>query len=320
MRIFVRILFGVMAFALAWSAFAQTYPTRPVRLLVGYAAGGGADGLARVLAARLSGELGQQVVVENRPGAAGAVAADVLVKAAPDGYTLYFAESGALIAPSINPRIAYDPVRNFAPVGAVCTLPLAFVVNPGFPAKSTQELITVLRANPGKYSYASPGVGTVQHFAFELFMRSAGVNVLHIPYKGAASMMPDIISGQVPIGVISAAAAIGQMKAGKIRTIGVTSPQRLASAPDWPALAETLPGFDAAPRLFVVAPTGTTQAVIGRMNGAIRAALASRELQENYAKQGTTTTPGTPEELGAQIAAEVKSWSTIAREANIKAE
>ncbi len=289
-------------------------------MLVGYGAGGGADALGRILAAKLSEGLGQQVVVENRPGAAGAVAADVLIKAAPDGYTLYYADSGALIAPSINHQITYDPVKDFTPVAPVCTLPLAFALNPEFPARTTKELIAVLKASPGRYSSSSPGVGTVQHFAFEMFMRAAGVKLIHVPYKGAASMIPDIISGQVPIGVISAAAALGQMKGGKIRIIAITSPQRLPNAPDWPALAETLPGFDAAPRLFVVAPVGTPPGVIARLNEAIRAALATKDLQENYASQATTTTPGSAEDLGKQIAAEVKNWATIAREANIKAE
>ena len=301
-------------------AIAQSYPSRPVKMLVGYAAGGGMDSLARVLAAKLTETLGQQVLVENRAGASGAVAADAMIKSPADGYTIYAAESGALILPAINPKISYDPVRNFLPVGGVATLPMAFVVTNAFPAKNAQELIAALKAAPGKYSYASPGVGTVQHFAFELFMRSAGVSAVHIPYKGAATMMPDIISGQVPVAVISASAAMGQVKAGKIRTIALTSPQRISSAPDWPAMAETLAGFDAAPRVFVVAPVGTPQPVVTRMNEAMRAALASKDLQENYERQGATAMPSSPEELGRQIAEETRRWATIAKEANIKSD
>ena len=301
-------------------AMAQAYPNRPVKMLVGYAAGGGMDSLARVLAAKLADTLGQQVLVENRAGASGAVAADAMIKSPADGYTIYAAESGALILPAINPKISYDPVRNFLPVGGVATLPMAFVVTNAFPAKNPQELIAALKAAPGKYSYASPGVGTVQHFAFELFMRSAGVSAVHIPYKGAATMMPDIISGQVPVGVISASAAIGQVKAGKIRTIAVTSPQRIAGAPDWPAMAETLSGFDAAPRVFVVAPVGTPQPVVARLNEAMRAALAAKDLQDNYERQGATATPTTPEDLGRQIAEETRRWAMIAKEANIRSE
>ena len=316
----LRVLFVLMFAVAAAGAGAQAYPSRPVKMLVGYAAGGGMDSLARVLAAKLTETLGQQVLVENRAGASGAVAADAMIKSPADGYTIYAAESGALILPAINSKISYDPVRNFLPVGGVATLPMAFVVTNAFPAKNAQELIAALKAAPGKYSYASPGVGTVQHFAFELFMRSAGVSAVHIPYKGAATMMPDIISGQVPVAVISASAAMGQVKAGKIRTIALTSPQRISSAPDWPAMAETLAGFDAAPRVFVVAPVGTPQPVVTRMNEAMRAALASKDLQENYERQGATAMPSSPEELGRQIAEETRRWATIAKEANIKSE
>jgi tripartite-type tricarboxylate transporter receptor subunit TctC len=233
---------------------------------------------------------------------------------------LMLAESGTLALPSVNPKVTFDPLRQFAPVGGVCMLPMAFVVSAAFPAASTSELIAVLKADPGKYGYASPGVGTLQHLAFELFKRQAGVNALHVPYKGAAAMMPDIISGQVPIGVISAIAAAGPTRAGRIRTLAVTSPQRLAAAPDWPAMAETLPGFSAAPNVFVVAPAGTPQRAISKLNGAIRGALGSREVEENFAKQGATATPSTPEELRAQIAEEVKRWAAVVKDAGIKLE
>jgi len=306
------------AFLLTTQAFPQEYPTRPVRMLVGYAPGGGMDTIARVLAPKLSEALGQQFVVENRPGASGGVAAEALAKSAPDGYVLMLAESGTLALPAVNPRVTFDPLRQFAPVGGVCMLPMAFVVNPGFPAKSTQELIAVLKANPGKYGYASPGVGSLQHLAFELFRRSAGVDALHVPYKGASAMMPDIMSGQVPIGVISALAAMGPTRAGRIRTLAVTSPQRLPSAPEWPTMAETLPGFSAAPNVFVVAPAGTPASVIQRVSGVIRAAISSRDVVEIFGKQGATPTPSSPAELGSQIAEEVRRWAAVVKDAGIK--
>ncbi len=300
--------------------FAQDYPTRAVRLLVGYPPGGGMDAIGRVLAPKLAEALGQQFVVENRPGASGGVAAEALAGANPDGHVLMLAESGTLALPSVNPKVTFDPARQFAPVGGVCMLPMAFVVNAAFPAASTRELIAVLKASPGKYSYASPGVGTLQHLAFALFQRQAGVDAVHVPYKGAAAMMPDLISGQVPIGVISAIAAAGPTRAGRIRSLAVTSPQRLTSAPDVPAMAETLPGFSAAPNVFVVAPAGVSQPVISKLNAAIRGALASREVEESFAKQGATPTPGTPEELRAQIAEEVKRWAAVVKDAGIKIE
>jgi tripartite-type tricarboxylate transporter receptor subunit TctC len=299
---------------------AQDYPTRAVRLLVGYPPGGGMDAIGRVLAPKLTEALGQQFVVENRPGASGGVAAEALAGANPDGHVLMLAESGTLALPSVNPKVTFDPARQFAPVGGVCMLPMAFVVNAAFPAASTRELIAVLKASPGKYSYASPGVGTLQHLAFALFQRQAGVDAVHVPYKGAAAMMPDLISGQVPIGVISAIAAAGPTRAGRIRSLAVTSPQRLASAPDVPAMAETLPGFSAAPNVFVVAPAGASYNIVLKLNAAIRGALASREVEENFAKQGATPTPSTPDELRAQILDEVRRWAAVVKDAGIKVE
>jgi tripartite-type tricarboxylate transporter receptor subunit TctC len=278
------------------------------------------DAIARVLAPKLGESLGQQFVVENRPGASGGVAGEGIAGSAADGYVLMLAESGTLALPSVNPKVTLDPVRQFAPVGGVCMLPMAFVVNASFPAASTQDLIAALKANPGKYSYASPGVGTLQHLAFELFKRQAGVDAVHVPYKGASSMMPDLISGQVPIGVISALAAMGPTRAGRIRTLAVTSPQRLPSAPDWPAMAETLPGFSAAPNVFLVAPAGTSPAIVSKLNAGVRGALASGDVRASFAKQGATPTPGTPEELRAQIAEEVKRWAAVVKDAGIKLE
>ena len=276
----------------------QDYPNRPVRMLVGYPAGGGMDAIARVVAAKLSESLGQPLVVENRPGASGGVAAEALAASPTDGYVVMLAESGTLALPAVNPKVTFDPVRQFAPVGGVCMLPMAFVVNPTFPARTAQELVSVSKANPGKYGYASPGVGTMQHLAFESFRRQAGVEVLHVPYKGASAMMPDIMSGQVPIGVISAAPAIGPARAGKIRTLAVTSPGRLPTQPGWPALAETLPGFSAAPNVFLVGPPGIVQPAVARLSTALRRALDAREVH----------------------AEEVKRWATVVKDAGIKAE
>jgi tripartite-type tricarboxylate transporter receptor subunit TctC len=309
-----------LAFLFSMTANAQDYPARAVRMLVGYPPGGGMDTMARIVAPKLSEALGQQFVVENRPGASGGVAAEALVKSTADGHVLMVAESGTLALPAVNPKVTLDPVKQFVPVGGVCTLPMAFVVNPDFPAKSVAELVRQLKANPGKYSYASPGVGSLQHLAFELFQRQAGVSAVHVPYKGANAMMPDIMSGQVPIAVISALAATGPAKAGRIRTLAVTSPQRMPTNPDWPAMAETLPGFSAAPSVFLVAPPGTPSAVIQKLSNALRAALNASDVLENLAKQGATPAPSTSAELGAQIAEETKRWATVVKEAGIKTE
>jgi len=309
-----------LTFVLSMTANAQDYPARAVRMLVGYPPGGGMDTMARIIAPKLSEALGQQFVVENRPGASGGVAAEALVKSTADGHVLMVAESGTLALPAVNPKVTLDPVKQFVPVGGVCTLPMAFVVNPDFPAKSVAELVRELKANPGKYSYASPGVGSLQHLAFELFQRQAGVSAVHVPYKGANAMMPDIMSGQVPIAVISALAATGPAKAGRIRTLAVTSPQRMPTNPDWPAMAETLPGFSAAPSVFLVAPPGTPSAVIQKLSTALRAALNASDVLENLAKQGATPAPSTSAALGTQIAEETKRWATVVKDAGIKTE
>jgi tripartite-type tricarboxylate transporter receptor subunit TctC len=298
----------------------QDYPNRPVRLLVGFPPGGAMDSIARVMAPRLGAALGQQLVVDNRPGAAGAIAAGALVGSPADGYVLLLAESAALIVPAVNTKAGYDPVKQFAPVAGVCSLPLAIVVSPGFPAADARELIAVLKASPGKHSYASPGIGTLQHLAFELFKRSAGVDAVHVPYKGASAMMPDLMSGQVEIGAISALVAVAQSRTGKIKLIAVTSPQRLPGAPEVPAIAETLPGFDAAPNVFLVAPAGTPPAVVARLAEAVAGSLASKDVQDSFAKQGATATPAGPQELGKAIAAETARWAGVVKDAGIKAE
>jgi tripartite-type tricarboxylate transporter receptor subunit TctC len=275
------------------------------------------DTIARLIAPKLADSLGQPFLVENRTGAGGALAADALVRAAPDGYVLLLAESGTLIVPAINPKAAYDPVKQFAAVGGVCALPLALVSSTSFPAANVQELIGLLKASPGKYSYASPGVGTLQHLAFELFMRSAGVTALHVPYKGATAMMPDLMSGQVPIGVVSALAGVSQARGGKIRALAVTSAQRLPNAPEIPALAETIAGFEAAPNVFLVAPAGFSS---DKLSNAVRAAVTSPDVQESFSKQGATPMPAQPGELAARISAETRRWSAVVKDAGIKAE
>ena len=311
-----RVLFLLWFWACAVAA--QDYPARQVRVLVGYPPGGGMDTISRVVMPKLAEALGQPFLVENRPGASGGVAAEALVKSAPDGYVLMVAESGTLALPAVSPRVSLDPVRQFAPVGGICTLPMAFVANAEAPFRTTQEMIAALKANPGKYSYASPGIGTLQHLAFEQFRRAAGVEALHVPYKGAAAMMPDLMGGQVQIAVISALAAQGPSRTGKIRTLAVTSPQRLANSPELPTMAETLPGFNAAPSVFLVAPAGTPAAVVQRLSSVLRTALASRDVEENFAKQGATAAPGSPQELGALIAEETRRWAAVVKDAGIK--
>ena len=319
MKAFLAALLALTA-AFTGVAQAQQYPNRPIRMFVGYPAGGGADALARLTATHLSEALGQQVVVDNRAGAGGTLAADAVAKAQPDGYTLLFGETGLLIAPAIYASLPFDPVKSFAAVGSVAVLPLVVVANPAVPAKNAAELVALLKANPGKYSYASPGVGTVHHLAMELFRTQAGFDYVHVPYKGASALIPDLVSGQIPLGVLSAPPALAQVKSGKLRAIALTSPVKLAGAPEWPALADTLPGFDASPRLFVLAPAGTPGAVIARLDAAIKAILAKPAVLESLNAQGATAAPAGAEELGTLIAAELRKWAPVAKASGAKAQ
>ncbi len=315
----MRPLLCALLLACAQLVAAQGYPAKPLRLIVGYSAGGGADALARLVAGKMSEGLGQQVLVENRPGAGATIAAAAVASAAPDGYTLFFADTALLIAPGIYQKLSFDPVKSFAPVSGACTTPLVVVVNSDVKAQSIAELIALAKASPDRLSYGSPGIGTVHHLAMETFKRQAKVAIVHVPYKGASAIIPDVISGQIQVGIISAPPALAQSKAGRLRPLALTSPVKVAGA-DWPALADTLPGFDASPRLFVLAPAGTPEEVIARLNGILKTALASKELLDSFSAQGAFADWSTPQALGARMAAETLRWAQIAKDAGIKAE
>ncbi len=315
----MKSILSILLLAFFQLAAAQPYPTKPIRMIVGYAAGGGADALARQVAAKMSVELGQQVFVENRGGAGATLAANAAATFAPDGYALFFADTALLIAPNIFQKLQFDPVKSFAPVSGAATVPLVVVVNPAVKAQSVAELIALLKADPGRQAYGSPGIGTVHHLAMETFQLQAGVRMVHVPYKGASAIIPDLISGQIPIGVISAPPALAQAKAGRLRPLALTSPMRVAGA-DWPALADTLPGFDASPRLFILAPAGTPDAVVSRLNQVLKDILISKDLRDAFAAQGANTDWTTPQDLGARMADETRRWAQIAKDAGIKPE
>lgn len=301
-------------------AQAQTYPVKPIRLLVGYSAGGGVDAMARLLSPRLSSLLGQQVVVENRAGAAGMIAGDAVAKAAPDGYTLLLGESGLLIAQHLQPQMSFDPLKSFAPVAGLFHLPLLIVADNNFPARTPKELVEVLKSHPGKYSYATSGVGTVQHLGFEVLKEQTGAFVVHIPYRGAAQIVPDIIGGQVPLGVVSATAGMAQAKAGKLRALAMLSPVKLGGAEDVPPLADALPGFNVAPRLVLLAPAGTPAPVIERLGEAVRSVLSSPELMQVAALQGAVPAFMAAGPLVVDMRRESAEWGRIVREQRITAQ
>ncbi len=321
-----RHLLTTLATLPAWPslATAQTppsgFPTKPIRLLVGYSAGGGVDAMARLLAPRLSSLLGQQVIVDNRTGAAGLIAADAVAKAPTDGYTLMLADSSLLIAKLLNPKLALDPLTAFAPVAGAFDLPLVVVVNNNFPANNPKELVAVLKASPGKHSFATSGVGTVQHLAFEMFKGQIGAFVVHIPYRGAAQIVPDVISGQVPIGVVSATSALAQAKAGRLRAVAVMSPVRLVGAESVQPLSDVVPGFSAAPRLFVLAPAGTPGDVVARLSEAMKTTLDAADLAPIAAAQGATRSYGSAAQLARDLPQESATWARVIRSQKISAE
>lgn len=300
-------------------AFAQAYPSRPIKLLVGYPPGGGADILARIFANKLSPLLGQPVVVENRPGAGSTIAAAALASAPPDGYTLFFAESGILVGTTIYDKVSYDPLT-LTPIGIMGNLPYSLVVNPSFPAQNVGELIDVLKAAPGKYSYATPGVGNIAHLSAEMFQKEAGVRMVHVPYKGGTPALADLVSGQVPICFVSLPPALALAKGGKLRLLAVTSAKRSPVAPDVPAIAETLPGFNSVASIFLLAPPGTPAPIVDRANAAMREVMAMKDVQADFVAQGATVEASTPQALATLFKEELASWGSIVRSANVRLE
>jgi tripartite-type tricarboxylate transporter receptor subunit TctC len=299
---------------------AQAFPNRPLRILVGYAAGGGVDAMARMLAQRLPAVLGQQVIVENRAGAAGMIAADAVAKAPPDGYTLLMGESAMLISSHLQPRPGFDPIRSFTPVAGTFIAPLMIIANNNVAATTPKELIALLKANPGRLSYATSGVGTVHHLGFEMLKARTGTFIVHIPYRGAAQIVPDVISGQVPIGVVSAAAGLAQARAGRVRPVAMMNTAKLPGAENVAPMADALPGFDVAPRLMLLAPAGTPAPVIERLNEAVRGVLESAELAQAAAQQGAVPAYMAPPALVRDLTRESAEWAQLIRTQKISAQ
>ena len=305
------------------TAFAQTYPDKPVKLLVPYPPGGATDVIGRVLAQKLSAALGQQFVVDNRAGAGGSLGAGVVAKAAPDGYTLLM---GALTSHSINAALSpalvpYDINKSFAPVSIVGTVPLVFVVHPAVKANTLGELIALAKAKPGSLAFASAGNGSPQHLATEMFKRLAGVDGLHVPDKGSGPAMIDLVGGQVQAMIETAPAAVGQIKAGKLRALATTTAQAVASLPGVPTAAQAgLAGFEVSSMFGIAAPAGTPEAVINKLNATLKAILADAEVRESLLAQGAIAVYTTPAEATKAIQAEFAKWDRVIKEGNIKAD
>ncbi|MFN7086355.1 MAG: Bug family tripartite tricarboxylate transporter substrate binding protein [Burkholderiales bacterium] len=301
---------------------AQGFPERPLRLIVPFAPGGNVDITARTISGPLGQILGQQVIVENRTGAGGIIGTDAVAKAAPDGYTLLMASSSVMTnGPALYPKLPYDILRDFAPVGRVAIVPLAIVVHPSLPVKTTREFIAFAKAQHGKLLMANAGVGTTNHLIAELFMISTGARMTLIPYKGSGPALIDLIAGHVFAHVDQISSALPYIQANRIRAIAVTTAKRAAALPEVPTLAESgVPGFDASTVTGVLAPAAVPRDVIVKLNGALAKVLATPAVKDRFAALGAEVKPSTPEELGAFIRDDLAQWIKVVKRAGIKLE
>lgn len=317
MKIF-RNLLVFAACIIAVSAGAAEYPTKPIRLLVGFAPGGGTDTTARAISQKLTASLGQQVVVDNRPGVSGNIAAEITVNAPADGYTVLLSTIAALaVNPSLLKKMAFDPVKDLAPVTRAADSTNFLVVHPSVPAKSVKELIALAKAKP--LNCGSSGVGGAGHLALELFNLQAGTKIVHVPYKGGGPAIIDLLAGNINLIFATGASSINHVKAGKIRALGVTTAKRSALAPELPTIAEAgLPGFEANNWNGVVVPAKTPRAIINRLNKEFAAALSLPDIKQFLFNQGLDAAPGTPEAFGAYIKSERAKWAKVIKAAGIQ--
>jgi tripartite-type tricarboxylate transporter receptor subunit TctC len=294
------------------AAAAQSYPDRPLKLIVPYAAGGGADLIARTVAEGLTKKLGQPVIVENKPGGAATIGADAVAKSPPDGYTiLYGTPAPQIINPYLMKKLPYDPVRDFAPVGRVASVSHILVVHPSVPAKSVKELVAYAKANPGKVNYSSAGIGATSHLDAELFKALAGIEIVHVPYKGTGSGIQDLLSGNVQMTIDSIGPLLPYIKSGKLRPLGVTSTVRSPLLPDVPPIADQLPGFSATTENYLAVRAGTPKPIIDRLNSALNEVLRTPDVRDHLIAAGVTPTASTPQELEAMIRSESVKWKKV---------
>ncbi|EJN01636.1 tripartite tricarboxylate transporter substrate binding protein [Phyllobacterium sp. YR531] len=307
------------ATAFGGSALAQTFPERPVTLVIPFAAGGSTDVVGRVIANKMSDILGQQIVVQNVGGAGGSLGTGNVVRADPDGYTILM---GTVATHALNPLILktkpYDAEKDFAPISLLVIVPNVLVVNPELPAKNVKELVDLLKANPDKYSYASSGNGTPLHLSGELFKKMAGVSLQHIPYKGAGPALNDVVGNQVPIMFDNLPSSSSHMKGGTLRALGVTTKERAPSFPDVPTIAETIPGYETYTWNALFAPAGTPPEVIAVLNKAANEAMKDPVVANKMKEFSATIVGSTPEELAAHVKAEIAKWTPVVKDANVQ--
>ena len=320
-RRFLRLTAGAAALPLTLRlAEAQTYPSRPVRLLVGFAAGSTTDIVARLIGQWLSERLGQQFIVENRPGAASNIATEAVVKATADGYTLLMVAPVAAINATLYEKLNFNFLRDMAPVAGVVRVPNVLEVNPALPVKTVPELIDLAKANPGTLSFASAGVGTASHLAGEMFKARTGLDLIHVAYRGDGPAMTDLIGGQVQVGFATMIASIGHIRSGRLRPLAVTTAIRSEVLPELPTVADFVPGYEASSWFGVAAPKDTPAAVIERLNAEINAGLADAKIKARLADMSGMLLTGSAADFSRLIADETEKWGKVIRAANIKAE
>ena len=307
---------------LGYRAAAQAWPTRNLSLIVPFTPGGSTDILARLLGQKLQESLGRSVIVESRPGAGGSIGSDQVAKATPDGHTLLMGHIGTLaVNPGIYPKLPYDPVRSFAPVSLIARVHNVLVVTPDLPVRSVADLIALARAQPGTLNYATGGNGSAAHIATAAFADAAGLNLVHVPYRGTSPAVQDLLGGRIQIMLTGAPVVLPLAQAGQLRALGVSGERRLAAAPELPTIAEAaLPGFEASQWYGIVAPAGTPEPVVERLNAAIRAAFADPAVVTRLEQEGAEVWTSTPAEFRALIEAEIARWGALIRRAGIRAE
>jgi tripartite-type tricarboxylate transporter receptor subunit TctC len=306
----------------AGHATAQDFPNRPVKLVLPFATGGSTDAIARTVGQKMSESLGQAVVVENRPGAAGAIASQLVAGAAGDGYTILMATTSThAILPVVNSKLAYDAVKDFAPIGVVARAPNLLIASPAAGVDRVADLVAKARANPGALSFASSGSGTITHLVGELFKSSAGIDAVHVPYKTGVQALPDVIAGQIAFQFDSIVWTLPQVRSGKIKGLAVTGSERSALAPELPTVAESgLPGFEGVTWFAFVAPAATSPAIVARLNRELNKALESADIREKLAAQGAEPAPGTPEDLTRLMREDTLKWGKVIKDAGVKVE
>ena len=315
----LAVLLGACALAGGAPVAAQTWPAKTIRIIIPFAAGGTSDILARAIGPRLTDAWGQSVVIENRTGANGNVGADHVAKSAPDGYTVLLSDLGALaINPSVYPSMPFDPVKDFSPIVMVSYSPHVLAVHPSVPVNSVKDLIEYARTNPGKLNFANSGTGGAPHLAGIEFAQRTGVTWAYIPYKGGSAAVADVAGGQANVIMNGMLATYPTVKSGRIKGLAVTSAQRVASAPELPTVAETLPGFETGSYQGIVAPAGTPREVIAKFNAEVTRILATQDMRDRLAAQGTEVRSGSPEAVGTFISSEKTRWAKVIKDSGIK--